>query len=104
MTLRPALSSCAVVVLSVVLGGCVSDTTTGTSQPSPPGGTHHRVDGGSAPTTPPARVCGSAGLRGPATRPTGAIPVSPSQSLERAVSSAPRGATFWLTTGVHELG
>lgn len=104
MTLRSALSSCAAVVLSVVLGGCVSGTTTGTSQPSPPGGTHHRVDSGTAPTTPPAQVCGSPGLRGPAARPSGAIPVSPSQSLVRAVSRAPRGATFWLTTGVHELG
>lgn len=104
MTLRSALCSSAAVALSVVLGGCVSGTTTGTSQPSPPGGAHHRLESGSAPTTPPARICGSSGLRGPATRPAGAIQVSPSQSLPRAVRSAPRGATFWLTTGVHELG
>ena len=64
-------------------------------------------EGGSgvtAPTEPPARICGSPGLRGPATPPPGALRVDTGQRLDQVVEAAPAGATFWLTAGIHRLG
>lgn len=58
----------------------------------------------SAPLAPPARICGSNGLRGPASSPSGAIQVKPSQNLSNVVDRAPAGSTFWLEPGTHHLG
>jgi hypothetical protein len=92
----------AAVVLSVVAGGCVGGDDEGRSAP----GTRPAADGvaSSAPTTPPARVCGSPDLDGPATPPAGARRISPSERLERIVTGSPPGTTFWLEPGVHHLG
>ena len=57
-----------------------------------------------APTSPPARICGSRGLRGPTARPTGFRAVSPSQRLDLVVERAPRGTRFWLREGTYRLG
>ena len=43
--------------------------------------------------------CGSHGLRGPASRPTGFRAVSPSQRLDSVVDNAPAGTKFWLRRG-----
>lgn len=58
----------------------------------------------SAPLRPPARICGSASLDGPATQPPGTIRVTPGHDLQAVVERSPRGATFWLTPGTHHLG
>lgn len=52
---------------------------------------------------PPARVCGSRSLRGPATMPSGAVRVDPGQNLYDVVNSHPPGTTFWLEPGVFRL-
>jgi hypothetical protein len=54
------------------------------------------------PKSPPAQVCGSASLRGPAKKPKGAVKVS--GRLDVAVATHRAGTTFWLTPGVHKLG
>jgi hypothetical protein len=56
------------------------------------------------PRTPPARVCGSKGLRGPSSRPAGARRVTPSQHLPAVVDRSRRGTTFWLAPGTYHLG
>ncbi len=58
----------------------------------------------SAPESPPARVCGSPGLRGPTSRPAGYSAVSPSQRLDIVVERASGGTRFWLEEGTHHLG
>ena len=57
-----------------------------------------------ATTSPPARICGSRGLRGPTQRPPGFRAVSPQQRLDILVDEAPRGTRFWLQEGTHLLG
>jgi hypothetical protein len=78
-----------------------------------PGGSPHRSTApdaggagltGSAPRTPPARICGSAGLRGPEQPPEGARRVTTADHLDRLAANAPPGTTFWLAPGVHRLG
>ncbi len=55
------------------------------------------------PTTPPAAICGNAGiLNGPATAPSGAV-VVPAGSNRTFDFNRP-GATFWFAPGVHTLG
>ena len=57
-----------------------------------------------APRKPPARICGSAGLKGPSTPPAGARVIRTSTNLSNAVLNAPPGKTFWLEPGVHHAG
>ncbi len=108
MSLRTSLGLPAVAVLALVLGGCAlqGDDDSPHASQAPADRATPRADGsaGSTPTRPPARICGSKGLDGPATRPQGARRVTPSQRLDRMVGRAPRGATFWLTAGVHRIG
>jgi len=56
-----------------------------------------------APTTPPAPMCGSAALNGPASPPAGAVAVYPGQNVYDATLARPAGTTFWLAPGVHTL-
>lgn len=56
-----------------------------------------------APSKPPARVCGSPSLEGPAAPPVGAVAVKPSDDLEVVTQTNPAGTTFWLEPGRHQL-
>lgn len=114
MSLRPPAGVPGVAALVLVLGGCAlpggdDEASRGSQGSHPPAATSSATDRQSspsvtAPTTPPARICGSDGLAGPATPPAGAQRVTPSQRLDQVVAGAPAGATFWLTPGVHRLG
>lgn len=55
-----------------------------------------------APAVPPAQVCGSAGLAGPAVAPVGAttVPAGDNSTFNFSVA----GATFWFAPGVHTFG
>lgn len=57
-----------------------------------------------APLEPPAPVCGSDALDGPAEPPDGAVVVEPDDDLPLVVSESPPGTTFWLAPGRHRLG
>ena len=58
----------------------------------------------SAPTAPPARICGNtAALSGPSSAPVGAISVSTTDNLNELTRSNPAGTTFWLAAGTHKL-
>ncbi|MFG1907829.1 right-handed parallel beta-helix repeat-containing protein [Kribbella sp. NPDC048928] len=58
-----------------------------------------------APTAPPAKICGNAkALAGPATAPAGAIVVGTGDDLDDLTTKNPPGTTFWLTPGLHRLG
>ncbi|MGW7685868.1 right-handed parallel beta-helix repeat-containing protein [Kribbella sp. NPDC054772] len=58
-----------------------------------------------APTAPPARICGNAkALSGPATAPAGAVVVGTHANLYQLTMANPPGTTFWLTPGTHRLG
>ena len=57
-----------------------------------------------APTAPPARICGSSALDGPASPPAGAVRVDPGQNLSELTGARSPGTTFWLAPGVHRLG
>lgn len=100
------------VVAGMALAGCSQEGERESTGPS----SEHRADAGTtagrsgrevverAPATPPARVCGSSSLLGPATPPTGAIVVDPGQDLPAVVDAAPPGSTFWLQAGTHHYG
>jgi hypothetical protein len=58
-----------------------------------------------APTTPPAKICGNVkALSGPGTAPAGAVVVSTSANLNALTAANPPGTTFWLSPGTHRLG
>jgi hypothetical protein len=58
-----------------------------------------------APTSPPARICGNAAiLDGPSSPPAGAVRVEPGQNLYTVTQAHPGGTTFWLAPGTHTLG
>ncbi|MFG1812640.1 right-handed parallel beta-helix repeat-containing protein [Kribbella sp. NPDC049174] len=58
-----------------------------------------------APTTPPARICGNTtALSGPAQAPAGAVVVNPTQNVNQLTEANPPGTTFWLAAGTHALG
>src|SRR5262245_52112028 len=57
-----------------------------------------------APLTPPAAICGSPGLRGPASPPPGARVITTRQDLGHIASTSRKGKVFWLAPGVHTLG
>lgn len=57
-----------------------------------------------APLSPPARMCGSPALDGPARPPAGAVRVTTAQDLPEAVDNRRGGTTFWLAPGVHRFG
>ncbi len=55
------------------------------------------------PTSPPARICGDAGiLNGPSSPPAGAIVVPAGNNS--ALNWSQEGATYWFAPGVHTLG
>ncbi|GAB3927690.1 right-handed parallel beta-helix repeat-containing protein [Kribbella albertanoniae] len=57
-----------------------------------------------APGKPPVTICGNAqALNGPATAPTGAVPVSTTQNLQDLTAQHPAGTTFYLAAGTHRL-
>lgn len=57
-----------------------------------------------APAVPPAQVCGSESLRGPAVQPAGSVRVDPGgQDLDTLTRANPAGTTFWLAPGTHTL-
>lgn len=58
---------------------------------------------GASRTTPPAAICGSRGLDGPARPPKGAIVVR-HRNLGTVAQNHRPGATFWVSPGVHHLG
>ena len=98
----PANTKRSTVALAMI-GLLAACSTTGSAEPAshdgPAAEDASAVDAaapGGAPTRPPARICGSKSLRGPAKAPPGARVVSPGQDLGRAASHAPSGATFWL--------
>jgi hypothetical protein len=110
MSLRSSRGLAAAAVLAVALGGCAlggGDDSTSPSAPQtsakPSSTDHSAAADGPAPTTPPARICGSTDLAGPAEPPAGALRVEPSQQLDSLVEQAPEDATFWLAPGVHQL-
>ncbi len=58
-----------------------------------------------APSAPPARICGNSKvLFGPATAPAGAVVVSTSENVNDLTEANPAGTTFWLSPGTHKLG
>ena len=60
--------------------------------------------GVSAPSDPPAQVCGSGDdLKGPSKPPAGAVEVSTEQNLADLVRTGSGQATYWLAPGVHRL-
>lgn len=74
---------------AICLGAC------GETPTSPPSG--------SWPTSPPARICGNAGvLNGPSTAPAGAVVVPPGDNA--GAFDGPPGTVYWLAPGVHTLG
>lgn len=118
-TSRPSrlLVSCAVGAL--LLGGC--DATESIGESPAPGHTAEGVTPSrpaasesvgpvtegpptKAPRTPPARICGSPKLAGPAAPPPGAHRVDVGADLRDVVDQAPPGTTFWLAPGTHHLG
>ncbi len=108
MSLRSSLGLTAAAVLAVALGGCAlgggdDDGSPGSKVAAGSASADPQAVVRSAPTTPPARVCGSDGLDGPDTPPAGARTVTLAQRLDQVVGDAPAGATFWLTPGVHRL-
>lgn len=56
------------------------------------------------PTRPPARVCGSPELDGPATPPPGFVRVPTTENLDLLVNRSAAGTRFWLAPGLHHLG
>ena len=59
----------------------------------------------SAPTGPPARICGNSTiLNGPATQPVGSVRIDPGQDVGAATTAQPAATTFWLAPGTHSLG
>ncbi|TCC23692.1 right-handed parallel beta-helix repeat-containing protein [Kribbella speibonae] len=58
-----------------------------------------------APTAPPARICGNTKvLFGPATAPAGAVVVRTTDNVNQLTEANPPGTTFWLSPGTHRLG
>ncbi len=58
-----------------------------------------------APSAPPARICGNSEvLFGPDTAPAGAVVVSTTDNLNDLTKANPAGTTFWLSQGTHKLG
>jgi hypothetical protein len=82
----------------------VTPTPTLTPSPTPtPSATVPSLPG-SAPSSPPARICGSSTLAGPTSAPAGAVSVSPTQNIATLTNSAAAGTTFWLAPGTYKLG
>lgn len=79
-------------------------TTTRASSPSPsaPATTSTPPLTTSWPSAPPAKVCGSSVLAGPATAPAGAVTVPAGSNASVNFSSA--STTYWFAPGVHTLG
>lgn len=95
-----------VVAALVAVGITVLDGDVGSraesSPSSSPAATETNV---TAPTAPPARVCGNTkALAGPAKAPADAVVVGTGQSLNQLTTSHPAGTTFWLSPGTHRVG
>ncbi|MEP9381745.1 right-handed parallel beta-helix repeat-containing protein [Nocardioides sp. KR10-350] len=110
---RAAATAAAVGALAVALAGCGADADSAPGTPSPgapvstgAATTAGSGGGGGAPAYgagKPAKVCGSALTRGPATAPAGAVVVGTGQRLDEVVDAHPAGTTYYLTGGRHTL-
>ena len=94
-TSSPTPSATAAVTPTPVQSATEPPPPTAPVTPPPPAGT--------APTNPGPVVCDSASLAGPASAPTGAVVVQPSQSLDVLADEYAAGTTFWLAPGIHKL-
>ena len=98
-TVKKGLPPVALAGLALALSGCGHPPVV-TRVSSPP------VPSGSAPTSPPAVVCGVASrLNGPTAAPLGAVTLEPGQAIadEVADDHGP-GTTFWFAPGAYTLG
>jgi hypothetical protein len=95
------------VVAGLLVAGALVVADGGPTPPaaqSGPPGTTAPAKPATAPSVPPARICGnSAALSGPGSAPSGAVVVTTAQSLTELTNARPAGTTFWLTPGVHKL-
>ena len=105
---RTQIAAALVVVAALVATGIAVFTGDSPAEQAAPGSstsaaaTLTRV---TAPTVPPAKICGNAkALSGPAQAPAGAVVVNSDQNLDKATESNPAGTTFWLSAGTHKLG
>lgn len=90
---RPPKTTTTTVPATTTTVPATTTTTTPTTNPTP-----------GAPTSPPAPICGSSVLNGPATPPVGAVRIDPGVNVALATDAHPAGTTFWLAPGVHTLG
>ena len=108
VSLGVAVAGAVVVTLAACTGG--AQTTQSAPSPAAPAqaGTAPAVQPTAsavtaAPTSPPAKVCGSeAILNGPATAPTGAVNVPAGNNAD--VNFGQPNTTYWFAPGVHTLG
>jgi len=102
------------VLLVLAAGVAAADAFKGRDSGAPTGarldahttpGDVHTAETRGAPSlrTPPAAICGSRGLRGPAQPPAHAKVVR-SQSIARVAKSSRAGAVIWIGPGTHTLG
>jgi hypothetical protein len=76
------------------------------SPPSTPAPTAPPPSGGAAPTTPPAKICGSSMLNGPATPPAGAVVIPAGDNSGSPIAhnwTITPNTTYWFAPGVHTL-
>ena len=92
------------VLALVPAGGSTSSPTTTTTGPTT--STVVTTPSGSAPSTPPAQICGNAAyLNGPTSAPAGAVTLTPSENISSEVTdSHGPNTTFWLSPGTYTLG
>src|SRR6185437_12465816 len=110
VSLGAAVAGTAVAVLTACTGGGGSQSTQPATGPPAPtqAGTAPTASPTpsvikAAPTTPPAKVCGSDSvLAGPSTAPNGAISVPAGDNSDFTFNQA--NATYWFAPGVHTLG
>jgi nitrous oxidase accessory protein NosD len=105
----PIILAVALVVVAALVAAGIAvfagDPPSGQAQTAPPPAAPATNTKVTAPTAPPARICGNAkALAGPASAPAGAVAVSTSQNLNQLTESNPPGTTFWLSAGTHRLG
>ena len=80
-----------------------ADSSTETALSSVPSSTP-RDPGASPPTSPVAKMCDSAALKGPSKPPADVVEVSTEQNLAEVVRSHSARTTYWLSPGTHHLG
>ncbi|MGD0594901.1 MAG: right-handed parallel beta-helix repeat-containing protein [Acidimicrobiales bacterium] len=92
----PAGTSTSTTTTTFTSTSTTTTTSSSTTTTSPPAG------GGGAPGSPPAQVCGSSSLDGPATAPSGAVTVPAGNDSGDSFSTP--GTTYWFAPGTHTLG